>query len=93
MTTQTTTLRELLESLGPSLHLVDLGSETTAFDKIECLKKEEPSLLNANAYSTDIGTVRVVMVMDDTGGPAFWTWHVYGFFFEKHRPKNHEVKS
>jgi len=93
MTTQTTTLRELLESLGPSLHLVDLGSETTAFDKIECMKKEEPSLLNANAYSTDIGTVRVVMVMDDAGGPAFWTWHVYGFFFEKHRPKNLEVKS
>jgi hypothetical protein len=90
---ETTTLRELLESFGPSLKLVDLGSETTAFDKIECLKMEEPSLLNADAYSATIGTVRVVMVLDDHGGPAFCTWRVYGFFFEKNRPKNHEVKS
>ncbi|MEI6491663.1 MAG: hypothetical protein WCO94_03865 [Verrucomicrobiota bacterium] len=88
-----TPLRELLESLGPSLKSVDIGTETRAADKIECLKKEEPGLLNADAYSATIGTVRVVMVLDDHGGPAFCTWRVYGFFFENNRTQNNEVKT
>jgi len=82
MPIETMTLRELLESLGPALKVANLNFATNAFEEIENLNSEDPSLLNSSAYSFPVGTVRVVMVEDNAGGPAFSTWHVYSFFAE-----------
>ena len=93
MPIETTTLRELLQSLGPALKVPNLNFATNACDEIQSLKREDPAMLNASAYSVAVGTVRVVMVVDEEGGPAFSTWHVYSFFVENNRLLSSEVKA
>ena len=93
MAIETTTLRELLQALGPALKVTNLNFAPNACDEIETLKKEDPAMLNASAYSVAVGTVRVIMVVDEEGGPAFSTWHVYSFFVENNRLLSSEVKS
>ncbi|MFZ4776966.1 MAG: hypothetical protein ACOYM3_16475 [Terrimicrobiaceae bacterium] len=93
MAIEPTTLRELLESLGPALKVSNLNFATSACEEIEKLKRDDPSMLNSNAYSVAFGTVRIVMVLDEEGGPAFSSWHVYSFFVEKNRPPGSEAQS
>ena len=50
-------------------------------------------MLNSSAYSINFGTVRIIMVLDDEGGPAFSNWNIYSFFVEKNRPPGSEAKS
>lgn len=91
MAIETMPLRELLQSLGPALKVANLNFATNACDEIENLKKEDPAMLNASAYSVAVGTVRVVMVLDDEGGPAFSLWRPYSFFVDKSRLLSSEV--
>jgi len=93
MPIETTTLREQLQGLGPALKVSNLNFATNACEEIESLKREDPAMLNASAYSFTFGTVRIVMVLDEEGGPAYSQWHVYSFFMEKNRPPGSEVKS
>ena len=48
-------------------------------------------MLNASAYSVAVGTVRVVMVLDEEGGPAFSLWRPYSFFVDNSRLLSSEV--
>lgn len=82
----------MLESLGPALKVSNLNFATDALEEIENLRREDPSMLNASAYAVTFGAVRLVMVLDEEGGPAFSQWHVYSFFVEKNHPPASEVK-
>ena len=93
MPIETSTLRELLESLGPALKVTNLNFAINACEEIENLKRDDPSMLNSSAYSINFGTVRIIMVLDDEGGPAFSNWNIYTFFVEKNRPPGSEAKS
>jgi len=91
MAIETMPLRELLQSLGHALKVPNLNFATNACDEIENLKKEDPGMLNASAYSIATGTVRVVMVLDEEGGPAFSQWRPYSFFVDTCRLLSTEV--
>ena len=91
MPIETTTLRELLQSLGPALKVPNLNFATNACDEIQSLKREDPAMLNASAYTVAVGTVRGVMVLDEEGGPAFSLWRPYSFFVDNSRLLSSEV--
>ena len=93
MPIETTTLRAILQSLGPALKVTNLNFATNACEEIENLKRDDPSMLNSSAYSVTFGTVRIVMVLDEEAGPAFSNWNVYSFFVEKRRPPGSEANS
>jgi len=85
MAIETTSLRELLRSLGSARKVSNLNFATNAIEEIENLKREDPSMLNASAYSVAVGAVCVVLVLDEEGGPAFSQWRPYSYFVDNSR--------
>jgi len=91
MAIETKTLRELLQSLGSARKVANLNFATNAYQEIENLMREDPSMLNSSAYSVAVGAVRVVLVLDEEGGPAFSQWRPYSYFVDNSRLLSSEV--